>query len=212
MSEARTVGTKGVPRAQREQQILDAATDEFGRKGYAGASLSSIAMRSGVSKPLVLSYFGSKDGLFVACVERAGTGLIDRIEQVLAAGEPPLRMAQQTLAAIFTGLQPRPHDWNVINDRTVPAGSAAHEAARRIRGTIAGQAGRGVAMLADLRGLDDPDDIAVLTDIWMNSVSAMVNWWLRHPGRTAEEMTVRSRRILGVLAGKAADSSDAPPP
>ncbi|MCP3811822.1 TetR/AcrR family transcriptional regulator, partial [Mycobacteriaceae bacterium Msp059] len=96
------VGTKGVPRAQREQLILDAATEEFGQDGYAGAALSAVAARAGVSKPMVLSYFGSKDGLYVACVERAGANLIDRIEQVVAAGGAPLDMARDTLAAIFT--------------------------------------------------------------------------------------------------------------
>ena len=39
VSSSRAVGTKGVPRAQREQLILDAATFEFGRFGYAGAAL-----------------------------------------------------------------------------------------------------------------------------------------------------------------------------
>lgn len=203
VDEPRAAGTKGVPRALREQQMLDCAAEEFGQLGYAGAALSSIAARSGVSKPMVLSYFGSKEGLYAACVERAGNNLIERIEAVLAAGQPPMRMAQETLAAIFTGLQERPNDWNVLNDRTVPADSGAYQVASRIRDTIAGQASRGVGMLADLRVLQDPDDLSVLTEIWMNSVTAMINWWLRNPERTAEEMTRRSQRILAALTGAA---------
>ena len=196
----RPVGTKGVPRPHREQLILDAAAEEFGRYGYAGAALSRVAAGAGVSKPLVLNYFGSKDGLYVACVERAGANLIERIERVLSAGEPPVRMAQDTLAAIFTALRPRPHDWNVINDRTLPSDGVAQEAVQRIRTTIADQASRGVATLADLRALDD-DDLSLLTDIWMNMVTAMVNWWLRHPASTAEEMTRRSRSVLTTIIG-----------
>ena len=204
VEESRAVGTKGVPRPHREQLILDAAAEEFGRYGYAGAALSRVAAGAGVSKPLVLSYFGSKDGLYVACVERAGANLIDRIEQVLSAGQPPVRMAQDTLAAIFTGLRPRPHDWNVINDRTLPPGGLAHEAARRVRSTIAEQASRGVGTLADLRALDATDDLSLLTDIWMNMVTAVINWWLRHPERTAEEMTRRSQRVLTAIISSAA--------
>lgn len=198
VEKSRTVGTKGVPRPHREQLILDAAAEEFGRYGYAGAALSRVAAGAGVSKPLVLSYFGSKDGLYVACIERAGANLIDRIEQVLSAGQPPVRMAQDTLAAIFTGLRPRPHDWNVINDRTLPPGGVAHEAARRVRSAIADQASRGVGALANLRALDT-DDLSLLTDIWMNMVTAVINWWLRHPERTAEEMTRRSQRVLTAI-------------
>jgi len=198
---ARPVGTKGVPRAQREQLILDAATEEFGRYGYAGAALSTIASNAGVSKPLVLNYFGSKEGLYDACVQRAGANLIERIEQVLADPQHAGQMAQDTLAAIFAALQPRPHDWNVINDRTVPAGSAADEAARRVRSTIADQANRGVAMLADLKVLDDADDLSMLTDIWTSTVTAAVNWWLQHPDQSAEEMTRRTQRIVAAITG-----------
>ena len=144
MSRSRPVGTKRVPRPQREQLILDAATTEFGRFGYAGASLSAVAAQAGVSKPLVLSCFGSKDGLYIACVQRAGMNLIDHIEAVLATRQPPGKMSEDTLTAICHALAPRPHDWNVINDRTPPAGGTAQEAARRVRTTIADQAARGV--------------------------------------------------------------------
>src|SRR5262245_9101334 len=66
------VGTKGVPRADREQQILDAAVAGFGERGYAHASMAAIARRAGISKPLVYEYFGSKEGLYLACLRRAG--------------------------------------------------------------------------------------------------------------------------------------------
>jgi AcrR family transcriptional regulator len=206
--EARAVGSKGVPRAEREQQILDAAVREFGRYGFAGAALSAVASATGVSKQLVLSYFGSKDRLYVACVQRAGTNLIDRIEQVIEAGQPPIRMAENTLAAIFTALESRPHDWNVIMDRTQPTAGAADEAARHIRSVIAGQAARGVATVADRGHLADPDDLSVLTDVWMNMVTALVNWWLRHPEQSAASMTRRSGRILAALTGTADNSTN----
>lgn len=192
-----TAGSKGVPRATREQQILDAAVGEFGRLGYAGASLSAVATGAGVSKQLVLGYFGSKDALFAACARRAGDGIADRVDEVLAHGGGALELAEGTLAAIFTALEPRPHDWNVLNDRTPPPGSAAHEAARAARLRIAAQANAGVGSLAEV---GDADDVAILTEVWMSSVSALVAWWLRHPDRSPTEMTARGRRALTALA------------
>ena len=199
MSGSRPVGTKGVPRAQREQLILDAATIEFGRFGYAGATLSAVAAQAGVSKPLVLSYFGSKDGLYIACVQRAGMNLIDHIEAVHATGQPPGKMAEDTLTAIFHALAPRPHDWNVINDRTPLAGGTAQEAVRRVRVTISEQAARGVSALADLPHLTDPGDLSLMTDVWTSLVTACVNWWLRHPDETATQMSRRARRVLAAV-------------
>ncbi|WP_418062996.1 TetR/AcrR family transcriptional regulator [Pimelobacter simplex] len=196
---ART-GTKGLPRALREELILNAATTEFGRYGHAGASLSAIAAGAGVSKQLVLGYFGSKDALFAACASRAGTAIADRVDAVLAAGGTPLTLAEGTLAAIFAALAPRPHDWNVLNDRTPPADSVAHQAARSARLRIAAQARAGVGTLAALDAVTDADDLEILTDIWMGSVSALVGWWLRHPDRSAAEMTERGRRALLALA------------
>lgn len=193
-------GSKRVPRAEREEIILDAATAEFGQYGHAGASLSAIAAGAGVSKQLVLSYFGSKDALFAACAQRAGAAIADRIDAVLAAGGPPLVLAEGTLAAIFTALAPRPHDWNVLNDRTTPAGSAAHRATRTARVRIVEQARAGVGTLAALDAVADADDLEILTDIWMGSVSALVGWWLRHPDRSAAEMTERGRRALLALS------------
>ena len=44
MSSASLVGTKGVPRAERESQIVAVAVDEFAARGYAGASMVEIAL------------------------------------------------------------------------------------------------------------------------------------------------------------------------
>lgn len=197
----RTTGTPKLPREVREQQVLDAAAQEFGRSGYAAASLAAIADRVGVSKALVIAYFGSKEALFVACVERAGTRLVEAIEEVITRPLPPREMAQATLNAIFVALQDRPHDWNVVNDRSLPAGGPGAAAAARVRRTIAAQARRGVTNLADLQHVTDEYDVAVLTDVWMSAVTAMVNWWLRHPDQSAAEMAARSARVVATVTG-----------
>ena len=195
----RSRGTSKLPRARREELLLDAAAEEFGALGHAGASLGRIADRAGVSKALVLTYFGSKDGLYAACVARAGHNLITRIEPVLATPpDRPREVALATLAAIFSGLEPRPHDWNLLNDRSVPPGEGA-QVLQRMRQTIADQASRGVAGLNETALLDDADDVALLTEVWMSTVTAVVNWWLRHPDRTAAEMTTRCDRVLTAI-------------
>ncbi|HSX68440.1 helix-turn-helix domain-containing protein [Nocardioides sp.] len=187
-----------LPRDQREALLLDAAREEFGAQGYAGASLGAIAARAGVSKALVLTYFGSKDGLHAACAERAGSNLAVRIEEVITSRVDPADMALATLTAIFEGLDGRQQDWNVLNDRTAPSSTDAGKVARDQRRTIAEQATRGIANLDRFAALEK-DDRDLLTSIWMSSVSAVVNWWLRHPDRTAAEMAERCGRILATL-------------
>lgn len=194
-----TAGTKGVPRAEREAQILDVAAAEIARVGYAGLSLAVVAAGAGVSKPLVYGYFGTKDGLYVACVQRAATVLGDAIDEAIS-GAPTLEMAERTLAAIFTALEPRPYDWKVVFDLSHPEEGQAAEAGQAARGRIAGQASRGVAAFLAGRGLTDPDDQSALTEVWTGVVAALVDWWLRHPQQPAEAMIARSHRLIAALA------------
>lgn len=199
MNSVSTAGTKGVPRAEREAQILDIAVDEIGRVGYAGLSIAEVATRAGVSKPLVYAYFQTKDGLYVACVERAAAVLGDAIEAAIA-GPGSIGMAREVLSAVFHALAPRPQDWNVLFDRSHPADGPAADAVKRARHRIADQAARGVRAVLEAAGLDDPDDASALTDVWMGAVTALVNWWLRHPQESAEDMTARSHRLVAALA------------
>ncbi len=55
-------------RSQRD--ILDAARDEFALHGLGGARMDRIAERAAVNKRLIYYYFGSKERLFLAVLER----------------------------------------------------------------------------------------------------------------------------------------------
>src|SRR5580765_6429534 len=52
-------------------RILDAATAEFARYGLGGARVDRIAERAGANKRMLYYYFGDKEALFLAVLERA---------------------------------------------------------------------------------------------------------------------------------------------
>jgi AcrR family transcriptional regulator len=52
--------------ADTKARIIAAAQDAFGTKGYAQSVLTDIAKRAEVTSPLIIRYFGSKEGLFEA--------------------------------------------------------------------------------------------------------------------------------------------------
>jgi len=56
--------------ALTREKILGAAAKEFSAKGLAGARVDEIAAVSGANKSLLYQYYGSKDGLFAAVLER----------------------------------------------------------------------------------------------------------------------------------------------
>jgi AcrR family transcriptional regulator len=56
---------------QSQQQILAAAEIEFADKGLAGARVDAIAETSGINKQMMYYYYGSKEDLYLAVLERA---------------------------------------------------------------------------------------------------------------------------------------------
>ncbi|KAA9161377.1 TetR/AcrR family transcriptional regulator [Amycolatopsis acidicola] len=52
-------------------EILDVSTHEFADQGYAGARVNEIAAKTRTTKRMIYYYFGSKEGLYVAVLERA---------------------------------------------------------------------------------------------------------------------------------------------
>ena len=55
--------------------ILAAALEEFAAKGLSGGRVDEIAARAGANKRMIYHYFGSKDGLYLAALERVYEGL-----------------------------------------------------------------------------------------------------------------------------------------
>lgn len=87
---------------QRRHQVLTAATHEFARSGYHGASTQAIAARVGVSQPYLFQLFGSKLQLFIATWQLC----CDRIETVLqeAVENSPTDERGQALATAYDAL------------------------------------------------------------------------------------------------------------
>lgn len=73
----RTAGApvRRMPRAQRRDQILAAATRAFARRGYPATSLDDIATEAGVSRVILYRHFESKTDLYRAVLDRARTRL-----------------------------------------------------------------------------------------------------------------------------------------
>ena len=76
--------------------IVEAARRQFGERGYAGTTLRSVAEAAGVDPRLVLHYFGSKQGLFVQCVDLPLSPALV-IERIFAGGPDQIAGRAATL-------------------------------------------------------------------------------------------------------------------
>jgi AcrR family transcriptional regulator len=193
-------GTKGVPRAEREAQIVAAATEVFGAQGFAATSVADVAARAGISKPLIYQYFGSKEGLFRACLHRAGDILAGEMERIANGDAVGLERALRTLEGTFAVLEPQPEIWRLFFDPTIPTseeGISAEIALYTDR--LHALAEEGVGELMRLAGVADPLDISALTAVWMSIADSLVSWWLDHPEETRESMAARCTRLFQVV-------------
>lgn len=96
-----------VGREERERQILDAAVAVFSERGYANASMDAVAERVGVTKPVLYTHFGSKEGLLLACVAQARTELLEVTATAAAAATTPEDMLRRGTRAFFEFLDER---------------------------------------------------------------------------------------------------------
>ncbi|MET9890335.1 TetR/AcrR family transcriptional regulator [Streptomyces sp. NPDC006465] len=195
-------GTKGVPRAAREQQVLAAATEEFGRRGYEATTVAVVAARVGVTKPLLHHYFGSKQDLYLACLNPVGDRLLDAIRAAMGehtSDAPPT--ALRVLHALFTALDGQREAWFVLYDTTLPPDSDAARRAEHYRRAIDDLAAVGTTDLLNAAGSSDPLDADALKYAWRGLCTALVRWWVTHPDQSPEAMAQRCARLFAVGQG-----------
>ncbi|MFJ8011366.1 TetR/AcrR family transcriptional regulator [Streptomyces sp. NPDC096339] len=203
-------GTKGVPREHRRRQMLEAATEEFGTRGYAAASLPAIAARVGVTKTLLHQYLGTKEDLYVACLVPVGDRLLEVIREAMGADgtapDTPLRV----LRGIFEALEGRREAWFVLYDTTLPPGGEAERRASEYWSAIDRLAAGGTAELLRAAGSADPLDADALKYVWRDLVATLVRWWVKHPEQTPAAMTDRCARLFAAAATLTAEVEAAP--
>ncbi|MFG2531693.1 TetR/AcrR family transcriptional regulator [Streptomyces sp. NPDC048516] len=111
------VKSKRVPRAVREQQMLDAAVLTFARRGYSAASMDEVAEAAGVSKPLVYLYLNSKEDLFSAVIRRESEALVAAVTAAVEPGATPDRQLWGGLRGFFAHTAEHPHGWAILHQQ-----------------------------------------------------------------------------------------------
>src|SRR3954447_24543249 len=127
-------------RAERRDQILDAANSLFAERGYEDVSVEDIASSAGVTRGLVHHYFGGRKEVYVALLERLGAVREERLR-------PPAGRSSRARVADTVS---RWLDWTEAN-RTIWLATMAHGeviADPEVRRVTADLVRRAVALLA----------------------------------------------------------------
>ncbi|MFJ4325913.1 TetR/AcrR family transcriptional regulator [Streptomyces tricolor] len=184
------VKTKRMPRAVREQQMLDAAVRIFGQRGYMAASMDEIAELAGVSKPLVYLYLNSKEDLFTACIRREAAALTEAVRAGVRPGLPADRQLWDGLRAFFAHTAEHPDAWSVLHLQARTHGEPFAGEVAAMRAEIVAFVTRLVAVAAREahRGPDLPEhEVAGLSEALVGAAESLAAWANTTPGATARQ-------------------------
>jgi AcrR family transcriptional regulator len=171
-----------LPRAEREQQMLDAAHALFAQRGFAAVTMDEVAAAVGVTKPLLYTYFGNKDRLYLACMERAGDSLLATIVEAVQAADGPVDATARGLRAFFAFLDADRDAWRVLFDETLPAEIIEYR--ERLTGLVAGSL---LAQMPAGRRKRAAMEVEALSAALLGAAEALARWWLRTQAVPAEQ-------------------------
>ena len=106
----------------------------FAERGYAAVTMDEIAAAVGVTKPLLYNYFGNKERLYIACMERAGDALTATIAEAVADSANPGDALGAGVRAFFAFLDTDRAAWAVLFDETLPRGGEVADRVADYRG------------------------------------------------------------------------------
>jgi len=204
-----------LPRAEREQQMLDVAQDLFARRGYAAVTMDEVAAAVGVTKPLLYNYFGNKERLYLACLGRTADALTTCVTNALTEPGDPGEGLRAGLRAFFAFVESDRASWQVLYDETLPQGGQIAEHIDAYREQLTGLVG---AALRELDPAPDPVLLPGMAHALLGAVESLSRWWLRDEAGdlTAAETAEAIIALVGpglarpARRGSAASGADEP--
>jgi AcrR family transcriptional regulator len=103
--------------------ILESATLEFANQGFAGASVNEIAARANVNKRMLYHYFGKKDDLYLAVLERSFARLRAAQTKIDVNGMPPREAIGSVIAFTWDYLLAHPEALRLFSSENLARGS-----------------------------------------------------------------------------------------
>ncbi|MDQ1379480.1 MAG: hypothetical protein QOJ71_199 [Actinomycetota bacterium] len=173
-----------LPAAERSEQLLDVAEEQFMAKGYDRTSIEDIARAAGVSRPIVYQHHGSKEGVYLACVARARRVLLEEYATAVADMREPREVLRAAAGAWFSIVDRDPDRWALLyGGSAIPMTGAL---GRRLKIERSKNLGYYVRAVQSWTRSDVPaDHVAALAHLIAGVGDQLARWWLtnRHLSR-----------------------------
>ncbi|GAA2041793.1 TetR/AcrR family transcriptional regulator [Agromyces tropicus] len=191
-----TTGQRRQPRSRpetlaRRRDILDAAVEIFGNKGFAGGTLQEIADQVGMTHAGILHHFGSKDQLLLEVLShRDQTDVADLEEQHIPGGMALFRHLVRTafVNAHRAGIV---QAYVVLSAESVTDDHPGREFFQKRYETLRGEVARAFEVVCAEHGVAAPETIELASAAILAVMDGLQVQWLLDPdavdlGRASE--------------------------
>lgn len=171
---------------ERSAQLLDVAEGLFVAKGFDRTSIGDIAAAAGVTRPIVYEHHGSKEGVYLAALERAKGRIAADYATALAGVRQPQQVLRIAADVYFSIVERDPARWLLLYGGTE---ALAGESGARQEAIQASNAG----LYTSTIGGWVRDDVSrvqldqVVHMMW-GAAGALARWWLVNPQVPRQEV------------------------
>jgi AcrR family transcriptional regulator len=177
--------------------MLAAARRAFEERGYPNVSMDEMAAAAGITKPMLYSYFGSKRGLFEACLDAVTQELVAVLEAAAREGTDDVAV-WHGLLALFDWVQDNQRAWSFLYRSDAASGRELAPARARSRALVAATYARLLAQSSLRDGISA--EVAARNEgvayALFAAVEGMIDWWLQHPEEAKEIHALRLMNLI----------------
>ena len=182
-----------MPRKARRAQLLESALEVFVAQGYHAAAMDDIAVRAGVSKPVLYQHFPGKLDLYLALLDSSCDQIIANCRVALDSTSDNKLRVGATMAAFYDYVSADTGAFRLVFESDLTNEPAVREHVERVTSECA-------AMIAEVihedTGLpDEASHLLAVALVGMAQVSA--RYWL------ADASTISRNDAAALIAGLA---------
>jgi AcrR family transcriptional regulator len=166
----------------RRIEILDAAIEIFGSRGFAAGSLQEIADRVGMTHAGVLHHFGSKDQLLIEVLAHRDRTDVAHLEGRHIPGEMALFRHLVKTAFLNAEREGIVQAYTVLSAESVTDAHPGRPYFEERYATLRGEISDAFQAVCARRGIDDPGDITAASAAILAVMDGLQVQWLLAPG------------------------------
>jgi AcrR family transcriptional regulator len=161
--------------------MLESAHALFAERGFAVVTMDDVAEAVGVTKPLLYSYWGNKEQLFLACLDRSAEALFDRLLSAVRDADEPAEAVDDAVHVFFDFVDQERAAWHVIFDPSSPTGQIPERVGMH-RARLAGLIAEAFLEMVPTRHRERVrTDVEGRSHAVLGAAEALARWWLTGP-------------------------------